>query len=230
VHTEPSAAWKIIHTPDLDGDGKADLLWWNSTSGQVYAMLMNGAAIKAQGMVYTEANTAWRIAAVGHFSGPGASNQLLWRNVTTGQVYLMTVTYSGGFTQTGQMIYTEPNTSWRIVATPDLNGDGRSDILWRHVGNGQVYGMLMNGGAITTGALVHTEPDLNWKIVTTGDFTGEGKADILWRSDLTGQLHMMLMNGLSITSRDMVYTEPSAAWRILGITEYNKTTQVLGTP
>ncbi len=230
VHTEPNAAWKIVHTPDLDGDGKADLLWWNSTSGQVYAMLMNGASIKAQGMVYTEPNTAWRIAAVGHFAGPGGSNQLLWRNVTTGQVYLMTVAYSTSFTVSGQMIYTEPDTSWRIVAAPDLDGNGRSDILWRNVANGQVYGMLMNGGTITSGALVHTEPDLSWKIVNALDLTGGGRDAIVWRSDTTGQVHIMLMNGLAITNRGMAYTEPSAQWRILGFTEYNKTTGVLGTP
>jgi hypothetical protein len=61
VYTEPNLAWKIVSVGDYNGDGKADLLWRNDTTGQVYMVHMNGMAISAQAMVYQEANTAWKV-------------------------------------------------------------------------------------------------------------------------------------------------------------------------
>ncbi len=221
IYTEPNPAWKIVHTPDFDGDGKADLLWWNSTTGQVYVMLVDGFAAKAQGLVYAEPNTAWKIVVVGDFSGSGKKNQLIWRNSSTGQVYLMTINYSGGaITQTGQMIYQEPNTAWNIIGSNDFNGDGKSDLLWRNEATGQVYLMLMNGGTIASQGMIYAEPNLAWKIVAQGDYDGDGKADLLWRNESSGHVYMMLMNGLSIAGAAMVYYEPNTSWKVMGPAAY----------
>lgn len=222
VYTEPSVDWKIVHAPDLNGDGKADLLWWNSATGQVYAMLMNGSAITAQGLVYVEPNTNWRIAAVGDFAGSGKANQLVWRNGVSGHVFLMTVGFSGGvFSQSGAMIYQEPNVAWKVLTAADFNGDGRSDLLWRNDATGLVYMMLMNGASISGQGVVHNEPNLSWEIVAQGDYNGDGRADLLWRNSSTGQVYMMLMNGLAVASQGLVYHEPNLAWRLLGSWDYS---------
>ncbi len=223
VYTEPNAAWKIIHTPDLNGDGKADLLWWNSSTGQVFGVLLNGGAVIGSGMIYTEPNTAWKIVAVGDFSGSGKKNQLLYRNESSGLVYMMTVSFAAGaFTQTGQVVYSEPNTAWTIIGAADLNGDGRSDILYRNGVTGQVHGLLMNGGAVSGSGQLHVEPNSAWKVASFGDYNGDGRADLLWRNESTGQVYMMLIGptGLTIQSQNMVYTESNTAWRVLGAYEY----------
>ncbi len=215
--TEPNQAWKIVHTPDLDGDGHADILWWNSSTGQVYANLMDGATVKAQGFVYTEPDTNWRIVAVGDFSGTGKRNQLLWRNQADGRVYLMTVNFAGGFSTSGAMLYTEPNLAWKIIGTGDFDGNFRSDILWRNDTTGQVYVMLKgDGNAFASQGIVYTEPSAAWKIVGTGDYDGDGMSDLLWHNSGTGQVYMMRMNGLGIAAQQMVYQEANTAWRIVG--------------
>jgi hypothetical protein len=61
IYREPNTAWKIVAQGDYNGDGKADLLWRNESTGQVYMMLMNGLAISSQAMVYTEPDTAWKV-------------------------------------------------------------------------------------------------------------------------------------------------------------------------
>jgi peptidyl-Asp metalloendopeptidase len=228
VITEPSSAWKIVHTPDLNGDGKADLLWWNSSTGQVWAMLMDGPTIRMQGSVYTEPNTAWTIVATGDYAGSGKANQLLWRNSGTGQLYLMTVTVSGGsFTQSGATIYAEPNTAWKVIASADFNGDGKSDILYRNELTGALFMLLMNGGSVLGGGTFYTEPNTQWKVVSTGDYNGDGRADLLWQNDSTGQVFMMLMNGTAIVLQSNVYTEPNTAWRLLGPWEYGQAAGIL---
>ncbi len=220
IYTEPNPAWKIIQAPDLDGDGNADLLWWNSSTGQVYGMILSGFSIIGQGMVYTEPNTQWQIAGVGDLSGSGRQNQLVWRNQATGQVYLMTVSFSGGaFSQSGQIIYNSI-LPYKIVGVADFDGDGRSDLLWRHDTSGDVYLMLMNGPAIVSESVIYTEPSANWKIVANGDYDGNGKSDILWRNIATGQVYLMLMNGAAIASQALIYTEPNTAWKVLGPYEF----------
>lgn len=221
VATEPNAAWRIVGTPDLDGDGRADLLWWNNATGQVYAMWMAGPAILAEGFLYSEPNTSWRIVATGDFAGSGARNQLLWRNAATGQVFLMTIGGARGVpVVSGQLIYQEANTAWKILAAADMNGDARADIVWRNDATGQVYVMLMNGAAIAGQAMLYREPNLAWKIVALADYDGDGRGDLLWRNDATGQVFMLRTNGLQPLGGAVIYQEANAAWRVLGPLEY----------
>jgi len=39
--------WQIVGVGDLDGDGKADLVWRNNHSGDVAEWLMDGATLKS---------------------------------------------------------------------------------------------------------------------------------------------------------------------------------------
>jgi hypothetical protein len=221
VWNERDPAWRIVATPDIDGDGKADLLWWHSGTGQLFGMLMNGGTVGVRGVFFREPNTAWQVVGAGDFAGSGKKNQVLWRNGTTGQVFVMTLGVAGSaITQSGVMVYTEPNTAWKILAVADFNGDGKSDMLWRNDATGEVSMLLMNGSAVLGGGVFYREPNNAWKIVAQGDYNGDGKADILWRNDSTGQVYMMLMNGTAVASGAMVYTEPNAAWKILGPAEY----------
>ncbi len=220
IYTATSNAWKIVGTPDLNGDGKADLLYRNQTTGQVYAVLMNGFSIVAEGMVYTEPNTAWQIVGYGDMDGDGKQNQVIYRNTTTGQVFMLNVNFSGTFSTTGQVIYNEPNTAWQIKATADFDGDGKTDLLYRNTTTGQVYVLLMNGGAVAASAQIYSEPNSAWVIVATGDYDGDGKADLLWRNSTTGQVYMVLVNGLTTGAQAMVYTEPNTAWKVMGPVEY----------
>jgi hypothetical protein len=51
------------------------------------------------------------------------------------------------------------------VGTGDFNGDGKSDILWRHFANGGISIWQMNGNTRLSAEVIATEADQNWKIV-----------------------------------------------------------------
>src|SRR2546427_1227495 len=71
-------------TGDFNGDGKADLLWYNKSNGQVDVWFMNGTSVLSGGslgMVPTD----WQIAGVGDLNGDGKAD-LLWYNKSNGRV------------------------------------------------------------------------------------------------------------------------------------------------
>jgi hypothetical protein len=61
IYTEPNLAWKVVAVGDYNGDGRADILYRNDSTGMVWMMLMNGASIASAGVAYQEPNIAWRI-------------------------------------------------------------------------------------------------------------------------------------------------------------------------
>ena len=53
MRTVADPAWQIKGVGDFDGDGKTDILWRNSASGENYLYLMNGISIANEGYVRT---------------------------------------------------------------------------------------------------------------------------------------------------------------------------------
>jgi hypothetical protein len=94
----------------------------------------------------------------------------------------------------------------------DVNGDGKADLVWRHMSSGEVAIWLMNGATIASSGFLGGV-SLAWEIAGTGDVNGDGKADIIWRNGNTGTVAVWLMNGLSITSVGFPASTPTE-WRI----------------
>jgi hypothetical protein len=99
----------------------------------------------------------------------------------------------------------------------DFDGDGKSDVLWRHSA-GAVAMWLMNGYSIRQNMSPATV-DLSYQIKGVGDFDGDGKADILWQNT-AGAVVIWKMNGLSITGMGCPATVDSS-WQIKGIGDFD---------
>jgi hypothetical protein len=68
----------------IGSDGKADIVWRDSTSGTVAIWLMNAMQVAQSGSLGT-VPSAWSIAQICDFDGNGKTD-LLWRNTSTGTV------------------------------------------------------------------------------------------------------------------------------------------------
>jgi hypothetical protein len=102
------------------------------------------------------------------------------------------------------------------VATSDFNGDGKSDVLWRHGTNGVNRIWLMNGATVLSDPVINVDANLSWKVAGAGDFNGDGKSDILWRNITTGQNRLWLMNTATIISSSRLITANDIKWLIVG--------------
>ncbi len=204
----------ITTSGDFDGDGKSDILWRNTNSGQAYIYQMNGLSVVTEGAVRNVSND-WKIFGAGDFSGDGKSD-ILWRNLNSGNTYIYQM---NGSTVASEGLVRTVSNDWKISGTGDFNGDGNSDILWRNLNSGDTYIYQMNGLTVASEGLVRTVSN-DWKISGTGDFNGDGKADLLWRNANTGSTYIYLMNGTSITSEGDI-RQVSNDWVIAGIDDFN---------
>lgn len=79
----------------------------------------------------------------------------------------------------------------------DVNGDGKSDLLWMNAGKNSFGYWLMNGANVT--ALWSTSVASGYRVVATGDFNGDGMTDLIWTSS-KNDLYLWTSNGTSFTS------------------------------
>ena len=110
---------------------------------------------------------------------------------------------------------------WTPHFVTDFDGDGISDILWRHGTTGEAAIWLMNGMTISSSGYLPTVSDPNWQIVGMGDFDGDGKVDILWRHATTGEAAIWLMNGMTISSSAYLPTVSDLNWKIVGVGDFD---------
>jgi hypothetical protein len=110
-----------------------------------------------------------------------------------------------------------------LKAPLDFDGDGKSDIFWRHSTNGDNWLFIMDSATIATTVGVSAVPNPTvWKVAGNGDYNGDGSADILWRNEVTGQNHMYLMDGPTVFSSVSVSTVPNPGmWKVVGNGDYD---------
>jgi hypothetical protein len=115
--------------------------------------------------------------------------------------------------------------NWKIVATGDMNGDGKSDILWQYT-DGSLAVWLMNGTTLIDGAIVNpSKPDRpGWRVAGSADVNGDHKDDIIWQHETEGWLAVWLMNGINIIDGQMLVPNQLSdpARKIIGTGDVNR--------
>ncbi len=172
--------WRIGAVGDVDGDGRADLVWRHEGDGRLAIWLMSHALVlsafelrDAYNGIMIEPDPNWRLVGVTDFTGitgyteaGTASRDLLWHHQVTGQVRVW-IFRGSDLVEERLIVPSVPEIAWQIRALGDLNGDSHPDLIWQHTADGRVAVWLMNGLTLVEGRLL-TPPqvaDTNWHIV-----------------------------------------------------------------
>ena len=108
--------WKMAGVGDFNRDGKPDVLWHHTTSGQLVLWYMDG-AVMTSGVFTTPnglADVNWRVVAVGDYNGDERPD-VVWRHQVSGQnvAWFMNdaTLISGTFTNPSSLA----DTNWKLV-------------------------------------------------------------------------------------------------------------------
>ena len=96
----------------------------------------------------------------------------------------------------------------------DLDGNLRSDLLWRKAATGENGLWLMNGTQVASASLLPGLDDA-WELAGAGDLDGDGRADLVWRRGTTGENAVWLMDGASVRSGSLLASVASP-WTVAG--------------
>ncbi len=156
--------WTIVGTGYFNSDGKPDIVWRNTGSGDNVVWYMNGATFIGWDYLMAIPDPAWTLVGTGYFNDDSRPD-ILWRNTNSGD---NVVWYMNGATFIGwdYLLPTVDDPNWTIVGTGYFNADSMPDILWRNTSTGENVVWYMNGKDFAGwDYILPTVTDQDWKIV-----------------------------------------------------------------
>ena len=101
--------------------------------------------------------------------------------------------------------------STEIALHNDIDGDSRSDLVWRNAATGA--NAIWYSGQYATARALTAVTDLHWQITAIGDFDGDGISDLFWRNAATGA--DIIWRSANSGTRMAVTSVTHVAWRTL---------------
>ncbi len=198
----PSSGWVPVAAPDVNGDGYPDLMWWNNQTGELSIWTLNNATVTNYGGDFGQVpDTNWKPVAVADDNG--SLWTLVFQNTATGDIsrWLMNgtsvVSYGGAISSLGA------GSPWQIVGAPDLDGDGKSDLLFWNSSTGEVswWGTDLSSSHVNSfnGDFAQVS-DTSWHLVGSEDTNEDGLPDLIWWNAESGSVSRWLLNGTTVTA------------------------------
>lgn len=195
---------------DINGDGKSDVLFTNSTTHQLLYWLMNGS--KFAGWAAFTTSSKYKAIATGDFNGDGHTD-ILWD--AAGTLHMWLNDGRGGFVD--KVFLATPSSGWRVVGTGDIDDRGNDDIFWYNPSTHQLTYWYVDGATyIKYGSA--TVPS-GFSAVGVGDLNGDGIADVVWTSS-SNKLNVWIGDGIGFTQyQSTAYIGPG--WIASGVGDIN---------
>jgi uncharacterized repeat protein (TIGR03803 family) len=153
----------------------------------------------------------------GDLDGNGTADLVL-RQQQTGDLWLLTTATGTARPAWANYVPGVP-LAWRVAAIADVDGDGKSDLIWHDDVTGDVSVWLMNGGQILRTQLVAFGVPLAWRLVGAADLDGDHKADLIWRNGETGDVVLWFLDGVVILRGPVVASSVPLAWEIADVAD-----------
>jgi hypothetical protein len=205
---------------DFSGDGLNDLIWQNTTNGDIALWRMNGITLGSGDYIspMSTRDPKWKL--MGTFDADRDGNMDLLFQHDAGRVEIWRMRGETRIESVAVTDSVEADPLWRIVATGDVDRDDREDIIWQHK-DGRVNVWYMNGLQMRESSLLATVSDARWRVASIDDYNDDGKLDILWRHTSWGQLLVWHMDNRQYLSHGMAFIMANSQWEIAATGDFN---------
>ncbi len=205
------AGWKAVGSADINGDGRADTLIQDTTTGSIYYLDQAGGG-SAWGVITDKITSAWQFMGAGDVNGDGSVDVVI-RDSTTGTVLYRDFAHFSWGSVLGA------GTGWNTVGVGDFNHDGYSDVAIQNASDGTVYYANIAGGSFSGWGLITGAVGTDWKVVGTGDINGDGYADVVFQNQSNGIVYFVDMAGGSFNHWGVV--AGLAGWTVRDVADLN---------
>ena len=174
--------WSVAGLGDLGGRGKTDVVLRNA-NGSWSINPLDGLTVAPSTAVEPNLTKSlkWSVAGIADLNGDNRDDILLRHDDGRWHYYPMNGSLAGS--GRGSVTGVTRSLDWHLAGLGDLDGDGKDDVLLRHV-EGRWTFYPMNGRNVADGrGGVPLTPNTAWTMAGLGDFNGDGKADALLRND-----------------------------------------------
>ncbi len=204
--------WSLVGAGDLNGDGRADLVWQAGTTGQVVVWYMAANGTIAGSRDYGTIAKEWRLVGIGDVNGDGISD-LVWHRASDGSTAVWIMNVDGSWTPA--FPGSAGPGSWRPYRVADLDGDGKADIFWRNEADGTTAVWYMNGGTVADVDFPAAAPLSEWTLGTAIDLDLDGRSELLWYAPESGAVVRWTMQGRHVAPAFDVLPAVGRGWRML---------------
>lgn len=156
--------WEISFVTKVDADENSDLIWRNTSSGQLAVWLLNGTQLK-QAYVLTNLPATgpnWKPVIYQDWDGDSIGD-ILWQS-NTGQLAVWHLQNNFSLRDYRLFDTASVGTDWKLRATKDINGDGKLDLLWQSI-HGHLAVWYMDGTRMTSGRILPLPLTPGWRLV-----------------------------------------------------------------
>jgi autotransporter-associated beta strand protein len=140
-----SLDWTLRGIYDMNGDGKADVVWQNALDNRVLVWNMDGTNVVGHSLYQGSEESDLRIAGLGDLNGDGRGD-ILWRNDESGQVKAWLMTGGDPAYEQGDLAIGEQSSLWQVKAMGDFYMPGTDDVYLRQDESGQARIVSLSKG------------------------------------------------------------------------------------